>query len=319
METLIILTYTAICVGVFKAFRIPLNKWTVPTAALGGVVLVGTMVFVMNFNHPYSEITREYFVTTPILPEVRGKVQSVEAKPGVLLKKDDVLFTIDPEPFQLAVDDLAAQFEVANADAKRAEELLRRKLGSQRDADNARGRANSLAAKLASAKRDLQSTQVRAPSDGYVLQVAVRPGVMAVPMPLRPVMIFLPVEEMYLIGWYRQNNLQRLVVGNEAEVAFDSIPGRVFSGVVASVPPGIRQGQVQPSGELIDPGLAPAPGRVAVLIQITDERFEDYRPLIIGGAYAQSAVYSEHAEHVQIIRRVILRMSSWLNYFFPFH
>ena len=33
MDLLLILTYTAICVAVFKIFRIPLNKWTVPTAA----------------------------------------------------------------------------------------------------------------------------------------------------------------------------------------------------------------------------------------------------------------------------------------------
>jgi hypothetical protein len=31
MELLLILTYTAICVAVFKIFRIPVNKWTLPT------------------------------------------------------------------------------------------------------------------------------------------------------------------------------------------------------------------------------------------------------------------------------------------------
>jgi hypothetical protein len=36
METLMLLTYAALCIVVFKVFRIPLNKWTVPTAVLGG-------------------------------------------------------------------------------------------------------------------------------------------------------------------------------------------------------------------------------------------------------------------------------------------
>ena len=36
MELLMILTYAAICVAVFKIFRIPVNKWTLPTAVLGG-------------------------------------------------------------------------------------------------------------------------------------------------------------------------------------------------------------------------------------------------------------------------------------------
>ena len=39
METLMLLTYAALCIVVFKVFRIPLNKWTVPTAVLGGIAL----------------------------------------------------------------------------------------------------------------------------------------------------------------------------------------------------------------------------------------------------------------------------------------
>ena len=55
MDLLIILSYTAICIVVFKVFKIPLTKWTVSTAALGGIILVGTLVLVMNYNHPYTD------------------------------------------------------------------------------------------------------------------------------------------------------------------------------------------------------------------------------------------------------------------------
>lgn len=65
MDLLLILTYTAICVAIFKIFRIPLNKWTVPTAVLGGVLLIGTLIMLMNYNHPYSEMARNYDVSTP--------------------------------------------------------------------------------------------------------------------------------------------------------------------------------------------------------------------------------------------------------------
>ena len=40
MDLLLILTYTSICVVIFKVFNIPLTKWTVPTAVLGGVILI---------------------------------------------------------------------------------------------------------------------------------------------------------------------------------------------------------------------------------------------------------------------------------------
>ena len=60
MDLLLILTYTALCIAVFKIFNIPLNKWTVPTAGLGGVVLVGTLVLLMNYNSIWRAVLCNY-------------------------------------------------------------------------------------------------------------------------------------------------------------------------------------------------------------------------------------------------------------------
>ena len=38
MELLLIATYTALCWAIFKIFKIPVNKWSIPSAILGGVV-----------------------------------------------------------------------------------------------------------------------------------------------------------------------------------------------------------------------------------------------------------------------------------------
>ena len=100
METLLLLTYTAICMVIFKVFKVPLNKWTVPTAALGGVIIVGALVLVMNYNHPYSNMAREFFYTTPIVPAVKGIVTSVDIDPNQLVDKGTVLFRIDPKPYE---------------------------------------------------------------------------------------------------------------------------------------------------------------------------------------------------------------------------
>ena len=86
MELLMILTYTAICVAVFKIFRIPVNKWTLPTAALGGIFLIAGILLVMNYNHPFSKNARIYFATTPIMPTVKGRVTEVPVKPNEPLK-----------------------------------------------------------------------------------------------------------------------------------------------------------------------------------------------------------------------------------------
>ena len=108
MDLLLILTYAAICVAIFKLFRIPLNKWTVPTAVLGGIVMIGALIFTMNYNHPYSEVARSYFVSVPVIPAVTGQVIEVPVKGNQPLEKGDVLFRIDPAPFEYRVRSLKA-------------------------------------------------------------------------------------------------------------------------------------------------------------------------------------------------------------------
>ena len=61
------------------------------------------------------------------------------------------------------------------------------------------------------------------------------------------------------------------------------------------------------------------PGRVPVVIEIADPAFEPYADQMPGGAFGQVAVYSKHFHHVAIMRKILLRMASWMNYLFPFH
>ncbi|EAR21724.1 HlyD family secretion protein [Nitrococcus mobilis] len=314
---LLILTYSAICVVIFKIFKLPLNKWTVPTAVLGGVILIGTLIMLMNYNHPYSEKARKYAFTTPIIPAVRGLVLTVDATPNELLEKGEVLFTLDPTPYQAAVDSLTAQLKSAKLDLGRAQQLLRRNAGTRRDRDLAQARYDDLRNQLIAARYNLNETVVRAPTGGYVSQVFLRPGMMAVNIPLRPSMVFVHQEANAYVGWFRQNSLLRLEKGDEAEIAFDGIPGKVFYGEVDIILPILAEGQLQPSGTLATD--AADPGRIPVHIRITDPSFDQYRHQLPAGAYGQMALYSDHVHHVAIMRKILLRMSAWMNYVFPFH
>lgn len=321
MDLLLILSYASLCIVVFKVFRIPLTKWTVPTAVLGGIFLIGALILAMNYNHPYSEITRSYFATVPVVPQVTGQVIEVSGLANQVLEEGDVLLKLDPVPFQAAVATLEAELKQAQLDLSRAKTLVKKKVMAQSDLDRAQSRVNELEPKLTEARWKLDNTVVRAPSRGFVTQVTVRPGVMAASLPLRPVMVFVPIEERIFVGWFRQNSLLRLKKGYEAEVAFDGIPGRVFSASVIEVLPAMAQGQVPASGVLNDGASLTNrfPGRVAVKLKIEDPAFEQYQPQIPGGAFGQSAVYSDHMHHVAIMRKILLRMASWVNYVFPFH
>ncbi|MFZ6048897.1 HlyD family secretion protein [Pseudomonas sp. CR3202] len=319
MDLLLILTYTAICVAIFKIFKIPLNKWSVPSAVLGGVVLIGTLIFLMNYNHPYSEVARSYFVSTPVIPTVSGQVVEVPVKTNQPLEKGDVLFRIDPTPFENKVKSIKAQLVSARADQSRARELAARNVGNRRDVDLTTARVDDLQAQLNIARFDLDNTVVRAPSKGFVTHVSLRPGMMASRLPLRPSMVFIPDEGHYIAAWMRQNSQLRLTPGDEAEVAFDGIPGQVFKGKVKQVISVIGEGQVQPSGNLLSFTGTPPPGRVPVIVEITDPDYAPYAALMPGGAYGQAALYSQHFHHVAVMRKILLRMAAWMNYIFPFH
>ena len=118
MELLLILTYSAICVAVFKIFRIPVNKWTLPTAALGGIILITGILLIMNYNHPFTKSARIYFTTTPIMPAVKGRVVDVPVETNTQLKSGDVLFRIDARPYQYAVDQKKALLAEAEQNVK---------------------------------------------------------------------------------------------------------------------------------------------------------------------------------------------------------
>lgn len=376
MDLLLILTYTAICIVVFKVFKIPLNKWTVPTAALGGVILIGALVLLMNYNHPYSNIAREFYVTTPIVPGVGGIVISVEIEPNTVVEKGTVLFRIDPRPYEaivrqkrallagtqegvkeleqavaaararvvevtanrdrsqgvyeryqaifergaISANELENRRQVYLADEAAVEraqaDLERAQIAFEAGIDGENPDVARLQAELEKARYDLERTVVRAPTAGYVSQLLLRPGMMAAALPLRPVMVFVHDEEPSMVAAFRQNSALRLKAGYEAEIVFPSIPGRVFHGEVVQVLPNLAEGQLTTSGNLLGTQIFQQVGRVPVEIKVTDDMSEYNLPK---GTRAQVAVYSDHWHHVAIMRKILIRMSSWQNYLYLDH
>ena len=117
MEWLLTGTYVAICYAIFKIFRIPVNQWTLATAALGGIFGLSLLFITMAYNHPFSTNARVYFTVTPILPAVRGRVIEVpvENRTNQHLEAGEVLFKIDPKPYEYVVAEKKAGLADAEA------------------------------------------------------------------------------------------------------------------------------------------------------------------------------------------------------------
>nr|WP_310616796.1 HlyD family secretion protein [Pantoea cypripedii] len=378
MDLLIILTYVAIAWSIFKIFKIPVNKWTVPTAALGGVFIVGALILLMNYNHPYTALAQKAVVAIPITPQVTGVVSEVTNKQNTLIKKGEMLFRLDNTRYQARVDRLQADLTTAihntqslkgqldesiantqhvSAERDRLYEDYQRYLAgsrakvnpfSERDIDNARqnflaqdalvksslaeqaqiksqldsqvngeqSQIVSLRAQLTEARYNLDQTIVRAPSDGYATQVLIRPGTYAAALPLRPVMIFIPDQKRQIIAQFRQNSLLRLKAGDEAEVVFTALPGQVFPGKLTTILPVVPGGTYQAQGSLQSLTITPGSDGVLAVIELIPNADVDALP---DGIFAQVAVYSDHFSHVSVMRKVLLRMTSWMHYLYLDH
>ncbi|NCF64210.1 MAG: HlyD family secretion protein, partial [Gammaproteobacteria bacterium] len=227
----------------------------------------------------------------------------------------DTLFRIDPQPFQYAVNQLEAELILAESNLSDATELFEKQFASEKDVERAQASVDSLVAQLANARFELAETDIRSEGEGYMAQVRLRPGALAVPMPMKPLMTFVNDQDRFLLGGFQQNPLQNIQPGFEAEVIFIALPGKVFSATVAGMSEIMGQGQLLPDDRLISVEGVTRPGRVLVRIDIEDDLSAYQLP---AGAKAYIAVYSETWKPVAMIRKVILRVMSWENYLFSF-
>jgi multidrug efflux system membrane fusion protein len=113
---------------------------------------------------------------------VTGYIESVNFRHGAEVRKGDVLFVIDPRPFQAEVaraeatlSNTLAQFDLAKSELARAEMLLKEQATSKREYDDAASRVRQLEAQMRSvqaavdiARLNLSYTRVTAPISGRV-------------------------------------------------------------------------------------------------------------------------------------------------------
>lgn len=315
MELILLTIYFTFCWIIIKIFKIPINQWTITTVFLGAVIMLGTILMMMAYFHPASKSARSYFITTPIVSNVRGKVIEVAAKTNVPLKEGDILFKIDPVPFQGKVDDLNAQLSFARQRLADTRKLVRLAGGAKFDVDQYVKEVGSLEGQLETAQFNLDSCIVRAPGAGFVTHVRVRPGQIAVPLPIMPVMTFVNDDSEVFIAGFSQEPMQNIKVGNQAEVIFPGIPGRVFQAKVDKILPALAEGELSPNKNMYSLSYDLPEGLVPVFLTFEEDLSEFYIPM---GSDAVVAIYSHRAHHIQILRRILLRVESWRN-FMHFH
>jgi len=309
---------TLLYVGVlFLAVKIRLIKmnafWKI-SPVLWMVLLFFVLFVPLQWGAP-SGAVNNYQSVIEIIPNVSGEVVSVEARPLQPLKMRDPIFTIDPVQYEAKVKQLEAQSVLAQANLDRSIDLMDRGVGRQLDVDIYTAEINSLTAQLQNARWELENTVVRAPADGKVVALTLRPGQRVANLPLRSWVAFVEKTRELVVG-IPQSRLRYVEPGQEVEVALRMFPGEILKGTVDRVVAINPAAQMTPSGII---PVVPTPADPAmpygVVINLDTDSFDVSS--IPGGAAGTAAIYTDTVQAAQVIRRVMVRMEAWLNYLKP--
>jgi RND family efflux transporter MFP subunit len=194
-----------------------------------------------------------------IAADVGGLVVEVAVADNQAVKQGDLLLRIDPEHFQLAVQQAEAEV------AARKAALHRRQNNAQRRADmdeqvvsrESRDDASHMAAvaladyqsaqaRLEAARLQLQRTEVRAPVDGYITNLNVYRGDFA--QRGEATMALVDSHSFYINGYFEETRLPLINVGDPAEMRMMS--GARLHGHVDSISRGIYDRDNPQSHEL---------------------------------------------------------------------
>jgi len=387
MEVLLLGIYSFFVWLIFIKLKwLPWNIGTQVTVVIIPVVGLTALILALNVVAPSSADVRVYKYTVPIVSQVRGRVIEVPVEEGNrLVHKGDVLFRIDPTPYELEVKTLEAQL-VGTQGSQR--ELVEQERGATAKIEEAQNRAREAAARLELTKKrvqqyrelaatgagskfdleraetdaleqqnqldaarnaeaqarasqrqiqqklgatvkgefsqsaqtraqleqarwNLDQTTTRSPCECYVVNLQLRPGGFVGGAAASQVMTLVEAEGQ-VVALFNQNELHQVAPGNEAEFAVDTLPGRVIKAKVDSIVWAQGAGQLLPSGTIPQSGFAPqAPGRYAVKFNI-EER--DKAVFLAAGAAGHAAIYTDTFEEIHILRKVIIRVGSYVNY-----
>ena len=389
MEIILLGIYAFFAWLVFFKFKwLPWNLTTqVITVTLPIVGLMVLFLF-LNIVTPASNDVRAMNYVIPVVPRVTGQVTEVPIEPNRPIKKGDVLFKIDPVPFEQAVaaaeaklaqlkvglvsaeayqrsldetlknaeaatqslltrldlakkrvaqyTELAAtgagrraeleefQSEVANLEsqilgARAKESEIKQKVEARTETGEidevaaAKAQIAQAEADLLAAKYNLEGCVHVAPANGRVANLALQPGVRATQFATMSVMSFIQEDDPWLLAFFSQNELRYVEAGQEAEIFLKMYPGRIIKCKVDSILWATAQGQMPISGNLPNTQPVTAPDQRIAVRLLLDEREKGL--FLATGARGQCAIYTGHGTPIHVLRRVIVRIQTKLDWF----
>jgi multidrug resistance efflux pump len=212
----------------------------------------------------------------------------------------------------------SAQVGADQAGIKEAQaEELRARLRYESEIGGVNTSVAAVQAELEQARFYLDNTTMTAPEDGYIINLQVRPGMIAGDYRFGAIASFICDADRYLLATFFQENLKYVKPGQVVEAALDLYPGQIWRGKVEAIWQGSGAGQMLPSGTVPDFKYVPAQipqGQFAVAI-ILDDPDQFKFPI---GTQGRATIYTSTSSSFAVLRRVDIRAYTWFNWIYPF-
>lgn len=180
---------------------------------------------------------------------------------------------------------------------------------------------SEIQAKLDQAKWNLSQTVVLAPTDGIIPNVQLNEGAIMAPFKSAFVLI---QKQQSVIGFFAQNELESVKKGDEVELALKTEPGKVVKARLDFVIDATSQGIMNNAGGMLG-GNASTAGLpdTSRIVPETDGKLiakfvlEDDQKQLTVGARGTAVIYSDHLTPLHLIRKVMVRINSKMNFIIP--
>ena len=192
-------------------------------------VALGRQLWLRSMYAPWTRDGRVQADVIHLAADVGGLIRHVAVQDNQWVQRGDLLLSIDPQRYILAVRQAQAQVLARQADLRQRQQNAQRReqlagsvvsAESASDArtgvDDAQAQLNAARASLALAQLNLQRTAIRAPVDGYISNLKVHPGDYA--QVGQPLLALVDSHSFWVYGYFEETKINHIHVGDPVSV-----------------------------------------------------------------------------------------------------
>jgi multidrug resistance efflux pump len=240
-------------------WRIPIIPVLITLATVAVAAVLGWLTWQAYMGAPWTRDgqVRAYVVT--MAPEVAGRIVKLPIADNQFVHKGDLLMTIDPTNYRIAVSmaEAAVQQAQVNAENLQNESKRRQELSTlstsieekQTYASNAQGAQaayQQAVANLEQARVNLERTEIHSPVNGYVTNLLAQLGDYATIG--QRIISLVDTDSFWIDGYFEETSLERIQDGDPATVKLMGY-SQLVHGHVGGVARGINIPNAQPDQE----------------------------------------------------------------------